>query len=268
MWSTILLVTILVVAFFTLGFLFWKKWPQLRMVDPKTVPGTKEKELKSDLLRQRVERASSERLSSLWRRVIRPAFAAMQNFIRRFAGRLTAAERRYQERAKKDSGEKPTPGALRQMIGEAEKFMEEELWDRAEKILIEVIFADPKNVAAYEKLGRLYLRKKEYPLAKETFTFLQKLSPQDASVIASLGEVAELEKKPEEAYTFYKEALELSPKNPKYLDFYIGAAIDVGEKHEAMSALDRLREANPENAKIEEYEARISEMKGRLAKKE
>ncbi|MFA6522319.1 MAG: tetratricopeptide repeat protein [Patescibacteria group bacterium] len=267
MWLTILLTVLIVAALGVLIYLMWKKWPQLRMIDPAAAPGSKTRELKGDLIRQRVERASFEKLMGVWRTYLRPALSATQNGIRRLAGRLTAAERRYQERMKKDRGEKPTTTAMRQMIEESEKLMDEELWDRAEKILIEVISADPKHVSAYEHLGWLYLRKKEYDLARETFTFLRKLAPTDASVIASLGEVEELQNHPREAYEAYKQAVDLSPKNPKYLDFFIGAAIAVGEKHEAMSAVDRLRAVNPENQKIEEFEAQIAELPG-IAKKE
>ena len=133
----------------------------------------------------------------------------------------------------------------------------EEEFDKAEKKYIEVISYDPKFVPAYEYLGRLYLRRKDYDLARETFSFLVKLSPKDASVTASLGEVEDALGNLELAFEYYKKASSLSPKNPKYLDFFIESAIETGNKYEANLALDRLREVNPDNNKIDDFEEQI-----------
>lgn len=237
--------------------LIYKKLPQLRIVDPKSAPEAKSRELKNELIRQRLTRVSSKHTGVLRKKVINPVFEFIQTTFRKLAGKLTAAERRYQEKKRKDIGGKLDAETVKELMAEAKRLTEEELWERAEKKYIEIISSDPKYAPAYEYLGRLYFAKKDFPLAKETFEFLAKLSPKDASVTASLGEVAEELKDFTLAFEYYKKAVKLSPKNPKYLDFLIGTAIELKDRKEAQSALLQLKRVNPENRKIEQFEEEI-----------
>ncbi|MDP2631659.1 MAG: tetratricopeptide repeat protein [Candidatus Uhrbacteria bacterium] len=258
--TTVLLIALIIVSVAALIWLFLKKLPQLRILDPGSLPESQTKQLKYELLRQRVERAGTKHVKRAQESVIRPVGRGLQDLVRRVAGKLTAVERKYQARQKSTSGEKVDKATIEQMLVDGEKLMNDQEWDKAEKKLIEVIGADPKNKDAYETLGRLYLQRKDLELAQETFTFLKKLSPEDASVIASLGEVAERRGQDMEAFEFFKEAAKLSPKNPKYLDFLIDSAINVGDVHTAQTTLDRLSEVNPENKKIELFEQRLMDL--------
>lgn len=257
---TIILIILFIISAAVIGWLLWKKWPQIRLVDPMSSKTGQAKQLKYQIIRQRVERASGKQVDRLQSQVFKPLGGGMQNAIRRIAGKLTAVERRYQEKQKIGATETLTPEMAKAMIEEGKKFMEQELWDRAEKRFIEVISADPKNTAAYERLARLYFLKREYDLAKETLLFLQKLSPDDPSVIAALGEVAEKLGETKEAHKHYKKAHTLSPKNPKYLDFFIESCIVNQCKQEALDALDMLHQVNPENQKIPQFAEQIAEL--------
>ncbi|MBI1907977.1 tetratricopeptide repeat protein [Candidatus Uhrbacteria bacterium] len=256
-------ILLIIVLAACLGALIWlgiRKLPQIRVVDPSSSKEAKSREVKYAILKQRLERMGSEKAQTLKRDVLVPVGTSIQNAVRRAAGKLTALERRYAER-QKGVEQAHNPEVLRELVREAEVLMDEERFDAAEKKLIEVVSHDPKNVAAYEHLGRLYFMKKDYQGARETFQFLLKLSPKDASVLAALGEVAEAEGKADDAMAFYKDALDISPNNPKYLDFYIDAAINAEDVHEATTALERLRDANQENQKIPEFEDRIAEVR-------
>ncbi|MBU1126113.1 hypothetical protein KJ758_00715, partial [Patescibacteria group bacterium] len=180
----IFLIVFLGLGVLTLAFILWKKIPQLRILDPESLPEERAKRLKHNLIRQRVERAGGKPISSINKQVVKPIGIGMQNIFRKLAGKLTAVERRYQERQKQTSTGKYKKEALHDLVEEGKKLMEEELWDRAEKKFIDVIGVDPKHINAYEQLGRLYLTKKDFQSAKETFEFLAKLSKQDPSVIA------------------------------------------------------------------------------------
>ena len=48
----------------------------------------------------------------------------------------------------------------------------------------------------------------------------------------------------------------MEPANPKYLDFLFHACILVGDKRKAGAVLAQLKEANPENQKLEELEVK------------
>lgn len=259
-WNILLIVVLLACV----GVVVWlgvKKLPELRVVDPSTSKEAKAKATKHAMLRKRLERIGGERAAALQRNVLAPLGAGLQRVVRRAAGKLKSIEKTYADRQKGGGEKLHNPEVLRALTREAEELFDEGRYDAAEKKLIEVVSHDPKNVAAYERLGRVYLATKEYTSAAETFRFLARLSPRDASVLASLGEVAEAEGDVEGAQSFYKQALDISPNNPKYIDFYIHAVLNVGDVHEATSALEHLREVNPENQKIAEFEEAIAELR-------
>lgn len=256
---TIILLIVVVVC---LGVILWlgiRKLPQMRVVDPTSSKEAKTKELKYTILQQRIERIGAQHGATLKRSVLQPVGAGLQGVVRKVAGKLRAMEDRYAERQKSGGEKLHNPEVLRTLLREADDMMSEGRFDAAEKKLIEVVSHDPKNAEAYEKLARVYFLNKDYDGARETLLFLNKLTPRDASVLAALGEVAEAKGDDEEALRYYREALEISPNNPKYLDFAIEATIATGDVHAANQLVDRLREVNPENAKIGEFEGRIEE---------
>lgn len=257
------LVILLVCGLGAIGWLFFNKWDQLKLLDTESLPDLQSKKLKYEILRQRIERTGTQYAKKAQQDILKPVGTFAQDFIRRMAGKLTAAERSYQKKKQASGVEGKDPETIKKLMREAEKFIDDELYDRAEKTLIEIVSADPRNVEAYELLGRLYLTKKDFELAKETFVFIKKLSPDDSSVIASIGEVEEKLGNLENAFGYFKKAHELSPNNPKYLDFFIDSAINIGDVHEAMTALDKLSEVNPENKKIEEFEKRIEAIRSK-----
>lgn len=244
----------------TLLLLFFKKLPQLRLIDPSTSKDAVSRQLKYDIIRKRVERAGEKPASAVKDKVVTPIGKGLQFVVRSIAGKLTAVERSYQERQKQGSTGKLSKDALDELLKEGKKLLEEENWDRAEKTFIEIISNDPRNTNAYEFLGRLYMKKRDLKSAKQTFLFLKKLNPKDASVLVNLGEVEEQAGDMEKAYEWYKSAIEISPKNPKYLDFFINAAIEKKDVVEAQTALKTLKNVNPENKKIETYEARVKKV--------
>ena len=231
------------------------------MIDPESMTDSSEKKRKYDIFRQRLERSAADFAKKTNQDVLKPFKKITQDAVRRLAGKLTAAERSYQKRQKQQSKNHLEAEELKRLIREARQYLEAGAYDRAEKTLIEVISVESRHIEAYELLGRLYLLKKEYDLAMETFTFLQKLSPEDPSVIASMGEVERKLGNKKAANQYFQKAVSLSPSNPKYIDFALESWLDIGDVHAASVMLDRLRETNPENKKIEEFEKWIEEVR-------
>ena len=257
---TIVLIALIGLGLLVLIFLAFRKLPQIKVVDPASSRQAKTRGVKYDILRKRFERVSEEQMKNV-RRTVSGPFAWMQGAVRKVAGRLAAIERSYAERQKGGLKRKPNSQELKRMVEEAHDLLEAERYDAAEKKLFEVLSIDPKNVDAYEDIGRLYIRTRNLENAKEAFKFLNKLSPQDASVLASLGEIAMLEHDVDSAYTYFSRAKNISPNNPKYLDFFIDAAIQKGDVMEATIAVKHLREVNPDNKKIPVLEERIEEVR-------
>lgn len=254
---TIILSVLLGISLLILGWLIIRKLPQLKVVEPSSAKEAKTKELKQDILRQRLSRAAAGPLSSATSTALTP-FRYFQGFVRGAAAKLRELERSY---AEKEKGKKVKleDADIRLILDDAHTYMEEEKYEEAEKKLIELISIDPKKVEAYELLGRLYMVMKDFLNAKETFAHVLKLAPKDASILASLGEIADLEGDEKKSYEYFRKAKELSPNNPKYLDFYIQAAIENADFYEAEQALQKLEQVNPENQKIPLLAARIKE---------
>jgi Tfp pilus assembly protein PilF len=263
---TIVFLSLLGLGLLVLLVLAWRKLPQIKVVDPSTSKEAKAKGVKYEILKKRFERVSGEKMTTARRHLSGP-FKILQNTVRRAAAKLAAIEKTYTERQKTTGRHKPNAEELRRMVAEARQLLDDEHYDAAEKKLVEVLSLDPKNIDAYEYIGRLYIHTKNIENAKEAFKYLQKLSPQDASVLASLGEIAVIENDPDTAFTYFSRAKNISPNNPKYLDFFIEAAIKKGDVMEATIALNHLREVNPDNQKIEIFEERIEEVRQKRLRK-
>jgi Flp pilus assembly protein TadD len=247
---------LMLISFLYIARLFVIRLPQMRMSVPETSVQNRDKKKKNELIRQRVERTSNAYIARIKNSIITPVGGTIQDGFRRLAGKLTAVERRFQEK-KKRAQHVSNPEILAESLIEAEVLFRNEEYEKAEKKLIEIIGIDNKFTDAYELLGRVYLEKKDLDLAEETFRFLVKMSKADASVNAYLGEVLEVQGKMQEAMAQYRKAVELSPRNPKYLDFVISIALDLEELEIAKEFLATLKEVNPENKKIELFEERL-----------
>ena len=67
-------------------------------------------------------------------------------------------------------------------------------------------------------------------------------------------------KEPQVAKEAILQAVELEPKNPKYLDLLIEIVILCGDKDLAAEAYNELRLVNPDNQKLADFQDRISRM--------
>lgn len=142
-------------------------------------------------------------------------------------------------------------------IWEAGELVNQNRFDEAEKKYIQVITWDHKNVQAYKGLAELYWLEKDYDLARSTFEHLLKLTHQDGEIYWKLGSLAMEQGDMEKGYERLNEAFEAAPNNPKYIDSLLEACILLGNKDFAWRLVARLKEANPENKKLSEFEDRI-----------
>ena len=183
---------------------------------------------------------------------------------------------------------------IKKLLKEVEKIADIDDWKQIEGKYIEIIKIDPKNIEAYQGLGRLYFDKNKANEARQIFEFLLKLGVEDADLYINLANLSWEEDNLDEAKSYYlkalsidgakvmarvnlglifnelgdkesamqqfKAALELEPKNPKYLDLLIESALKIGNIELAKQALRNLRAVNPENKKIKEFKKRIEEL--------
>ena len=94
----------------------------------------------------------------------------------------------------------------------------------------------------------------------EIFDKLTKLNPDNASyyyeqaiTLENLGEF-------QKALEVCQKAVDLKPNDPKYLDAMLNLSIIGKKKYLALKMFDRLKDANPENQKLDEIKGRIEEI--------
>lgn len=251
---------VLVVSVLVIGAVLARKIPQLRMIDVSSIPTERSKQVKENIIRERVHRMGSEKLGVI-AKAGGAAFSAASKAGRRAVQKLYQLEQHYVKL-------KQAPGAssrsldkqtVQRLLDEAEQLVREEEFIPAEKRYIELISHNPKLVEAYEGLANLYLENKAYAQARETLAFTLHLSPEDASVHMSFADLERAEGNPKAALDHLRDAVRIREKNPKYLDAYIETALEVGAWEDAEKGIGRMKAVNPENQAIPEWEVRLKE---------
>lgn len=288
----VIALAIIVLAIVVGLFIVVRKFPHLAAVDVSQLPDTQAKTVKERIVQQRFERSVIAWASGMRRR-FRPYRERLLLGGRRLIDWLVNLERSYRQKmlAKNPASsavvEKQTEG----LVAAGEDLLAEDDFDAAERKFIDAIALDPRNVDAYAGLGDLYWETGKLDQARETYEYILKLNADNFDASARLGNIAlaqgnlavardyqlrsvELDSSAavhyrdlaavyqemgelEEALTALQKAVGLEPNNPRYLDALIELCILSKRRPEAREALKRLREVNPENQKLEDFEKRI-----------
>ena len=255
--STLIPLLLISASLVAIGVIVMRRFPQLRILDPKTFAKTRTKQLKQALLTKRLERIGGTYARAL-KAIVAPGGRVMKIGLHVAVEKLASLEEHYQKMKRQAEGPHAVDASsIKKFIEEGVKLVKEERYGEAEKRFIEVLSHDPKNVGAYEQLGTLYLVIKQLEQAEEALKFALKIHPKDASVLTRLGEVEMAREHFAKAKEYFAKAIEKRPHNPRYLDFFIEAAIEAGEGPEARHGLEKLRAVNPENKKLAEFAERI-----------
>jgi Tfp pilus assembly protein PilF len=248
-----------------LGIILWvvlRKIPQLRVIDVESIPKERERKVKEQLILSRFQRSGGVKLQKV-AKISSGVVGAISRQGRRAVQRLYRLEQYYQKL--KRSGDEGThrysDETVRARLEEADVLVKQEEFIPAEKIFIDIISHNPKSVDGYEGLGNMYLVNDQLDQARETLQFALRLSPDDASLNVSMAELENTQGNQKAALPYLKRAVTKRSKNPRYLDYYIETALDVGSLKDAREGIQALKDVNPDNKKIEEFEARFQEKK-------
>lgn len=228
---------------------------EVQVVNTDTDERAKSRKKKEEIILQRLSRGASPAVKI--GKIASASLGHLRRLGRRSIHRLKDLETHYQDLKYKGEATTISKDQLSKVLEEASQLVRDEEYALAEKKYIEVISVHPKEVKAYEYLGRLYIKMKQYDQADQCLRFAVKLRPDDASVHASLGELYMNEEQWTRAVEELGRAIEKRPGNPKYLDRYLEATLGGKRADLARKGLDQLKASNPENQKIEEFEARI-----------
>ena len=173
---------------------------------------------------------------------------------------------------------------VRRLLSEAQFALDNDDTVTAEQKFLAAIRLDQAQPDIYRGLAAVYEKTGQDKEAEETYKFVLRLAPNDETTFVRLGSIAEERGNTEEAISWYqqavlvndsvslrffhlaellrkveqyqtaleaaRQAVELEPSNPKYLDIFIEIAILAKEKSLAEAAWKELRNVNSENQKL------------------
>jgi len=264
---TTISIILIVIGLLIIAMIILKKFPALAILDVENIPGQKEARFKEEIIKKRLERDFSR-----WGHI----FISIWHFLSFIiSGPLHKAHTKLKEiKDISRRSQKMTLSQRREHIRSLFRSAEDSLkigeLDRAEASLIEIVSLEQKNLPAFFELADVYSAGKKWAEARQTLGHalklckaskehfegditLQKIYFSMALVNESLGDY-------KEALDNIAEALELEPNSPRYLDLAITLAIELKNKEYASEMLERLREVNPENAKLVEIAEEVSQI--------
>ncbi len=296
----ILPLIIILLALAAIIFIVVRKFPQLSNLDVENLNEERESRKKKEMIEKRVEEQSKklkEKLIKIFRPV-RKIWGKLQLKFRIYFGKVERLWH-HEQTAKikeeiKDLSKEEKESKLKNIIQEANQYLVAGNLDKAEELFISAIKINVKSAPAYRGLADTYLAKGSLEEAMQTYRFLLQLDPEDDGAMVKLAEIAESQGDMEEAIQHYQnavlvndslaprfyhlaellikikqpetakeaivQAVELEPKNPKYLDLLLETAIICGDKDLAKNGYNELRLVNPENQKLEDFKNRISKL--------
>lgn len=254
-----------------------KKLPALAILDIDKMPGEKEAEFKSKLIKARVERDLAK-----WQGL----FGRIWLF---FSSRLSWGLKAAHDNLKKvklnyhASSKMPWPEKqkrIKELLRMADDLIKKDELNEAEEKLLEAISLDQKNVGAFFKLGGVYEELKKYLEARQTYEYVLKLAKQHRGDSDFLGDLSlqeiyySLSWLEKEAGNFdaasdnILEALEFEPNSPRYLDLILDLSIIRKDTALARKYFTRLAAVNPENNKLAEIDAEIAALEAEEEKRD
>ncbi len=246
-----------------------KKFPALAILDIENLPGEKEAKFKDQIIKARVERDLarwSGAIAKVWLSITK----RLDGFLHSAQKQLRKIRLNYKASVRIPWPEKKK--RLQELFAAVSDLSRKGKHDEAEEKLLEIISLDNKNVRAFFELGNLYGEEKKYPEARQTYEYVLKLARQFRNDEAIMGEltlpeihfslagVLEAVGELETACENLREALDLEPNNPRYLDLILDLSIMKKDKEEASRYFEKLAAVNPENQKLADWKEKIDSL--------
>lgn len=279
----------LLISVALLARIIWRRLPELKVLDLDSIPKERKSDAKTKILENKFKRQGQEAKEKISAAIspLREKFSGLGEKLKAQAANL---EKKYKKNGELEGVRSKS---INELFAEADKYADEEEYQLAEKALIEIIARDKKDLRAYELLGKVYRFQKNYDQAAEIIKYLiklkslqyrknhpesqlkkQKLEEVEEAIMQSvdvdsdisrfyddLGEIYLLDGKSSKALDSYLKASAVEPNNPKYLDKIIGLAIEINDEGLAKKTYKRLKEINPENAKLKEFKEALEKRK-------
>lgn len=278
--------------------IFSRQAGRLAAIDLETLPEEKNREVKTEIAEKRLQRKFNVASEAVSKKYLIPLGAFLAARAKNVYQKALDLERHYKREAKRSSAlglaNDDLLNHIKEKLAEGLEFLAQEKFKEAEDTLIEVVSLDAKNLEAYLGLAKVYLATEKEVEAKEIYDFVLKIDSKNSAALFGLAELEMknnnwagardvfakivdagttdpehycdygyvLEKLGENksALEMYQKAADLKPNDPRYLDYLLQASIINRKKYLALKVFDQLKEANPENQKLDEFKKKIEEI--------
>lgn len=289
---TIIPLVIIILALGVILIIMARHMPQAAALDVSGLPEEREARLKSTILETRMLR----KFNTVWKKssaIFRPVVYMAADVYKVGVKQLRRLERTYKFHSASGLPDTTQKAGLKlqELLDKAKADFSTDKIDEAEKSYLSALKLNATELAAYEGLGKIYVKRQEWEAAHETFEYIIKNWPQHDEAFALLALVEEVTGHLEKAKDLYLHALsinnkvidyhlnlaevylslddkekaisslqkaqDMEPNNPKVLDQLLQASILVGNKSLAQEALEKIKKVNPEHGKLDELEEKI-----------
>jgi len=288
MYFIIVIAIILIVSAALLARIILRRLPELRVLDISQIPGEKQDKNKISILEAKFLRQKKTADNKIGQ-IINPVKDFFGSALAKAQSSVAVMEKKYKRQGEV---EEVRTKSINELSAEAKANISAGKYAQGEKDLIEIISRDKKNTSAYEMLFDIYRLTKSYSQAEEIIRYLiklkslkyrknknvdslkkEKMEDTEVEVLETLdtddelaryyndlASIYELMDKKDKALDAYLKANAILPNNPKFLDKVIDLAIGVGDKGLAKKTYKRLKEINPENAKLEQFREALEKL--------
>jgi tetratricopeptide (TPR) repeat protein len=150
----------------------------------------------------------------------------------------------------------------RALQGQATEIVEKDT-EAAQKLLLKALEIDSRNISCLSQLGYIYMNRKDYPRAIETYLKVTVLAPRQPDTFFNLGYVYTITKNYQEAKAMYERVVELRPAFTDEALFNLAVIhAKLGERDQCIKKLEQAVAFNPENKSAKNYLHQLKQKTG------
>ena len=260
-----------------------RKFSILANLDVDSIQSEREAKFKEQIISNRLKR-NYFKYYAKFIRILKPAGQSIGSLFQGLYKKLIEYKEDYKEQKQSEA---PDENIQEKLFSEIDELMEKDELDQIESKYIKIISLDSKNIKAFRGLGKLYFERKNFDEAKQTLEHAVRLLENDYSVYEprqnedlsdeeryekeginrnlsgtyfDLACICKQQKKYIETISFLDKALIIETNNPRFLDTKLEVSIINNDKNLAIETFKKLKEANPENQKLDELEKQVNEL--------
>ncbi len=150
----------------------------------------------------------------------------------------------------------------RALQGQATEIIEKDT-EAAQKLLLKALEIDSRNISCLSQLGYIYMDRKDYPRAIETYLKVTVLAPRQPDTFFNLGYAYTITKNYQEAKAMYGRVVELRPAFTDEALFNLAVIhAKLGERDQCIKKLEQAVAFNPENKSAKNYLHQLKQKTG------